>query len=49
MLSGISHPAVVRVSNFFRANQTVYMVMEYADGRSLGRELELAGGGWRRG
>ncbi|MBX9265976.1 serine/threonine protein kinase [Chromobacterium violaceum] len=44
VLSGISHPAVVRVSNFFRANQTVYMVMEYADGRSLGRELELAGG-----
>jgi serine/threonine protein kinase len=35
---------VVHVSNFFRANQTVYMVMEYADGRSLGRELELAGG-----
>ncbi|WP_434632965.1 serine/threonine protein kinase [Chromobacterium sp. CV08] len=44
VLSGISHPTVVRVSNFFRANQTVYMVMEYADGRSLGRELELAGG-----
>lgn len=44
VLSGISHPAVVRVSNFFRANQTVYMVMEYADGRSLGRELELVGG-----
>ncbi|UTH72243.1 serine/threonine-protein kinase [Chromobacterium sp. IIBBL 290-4] len=44
VLSGISHPTVVRVSNFFRANHTVYMVMEYADGRSLGRELELAGG-----
>ncbi|WP_047248867.1 serine/threonine protein kinase [Chromobacterium subtsugae] len=44
VLSGIAHPTVVRVSNFFRANQTVYMVMEYADGRSLGRELELAGG-----
>ncbi|POZ60675.1 serine/threonine protein kinase [Chromobacterium alticapitis] len=44
VLSGISHPTVVRVSNFFRANHTVYMVMEYADGRSLGKELELAGG-----
>ncbi|MCD5361629.1 serine/threonine protein kinase [Chromobacterium aquaticum] len=44
ILSGISHPTVVRVINFFRANQTVYMVMEYADGRSLVRELELAGG-----
>ena len=44
VLAGIRHPNVVRVSNFFRANQTVYMVMEYADGRSLARELELAGG-----
>ncbi|QEL56597.1 serine/threonine protein kinase [Chromobacterium paludis] len=44
VLSGISHPTVVRVCNFFRANHTVYMVMEYTDGRSLGRELELAGG-----
>lgn len=44
ILAEISHKSVVHVSNFFRANQTVYMVMEYADGRSLGRELELAGG-----
>lgn len=44
VLAEIEHPNVVRVTNFFRANQTVYMVMEYAEGRSLGRELELAGG-----
>ncbi|WP_159879632.1 MULTISPECIES: serine/threonine-protein kinase [Aquitalea] len=44
ILAEISHNNVVHVSNFFRANQTVYMVMEYADGRSLGRELEVAGG-----
>jgi len=44
ILAEISHGNVVHVSNFFRANHTVYMVMEYADGRSLGRELDLAGG-----
>lgn len=44
ILAEVHHPNVVHVSNFFRANQTVYMVMEYADGRSLGREVELAGG-----
>ncbi|AXK39370.1 serine/threonine protein kinase [Crenobacter cavernae] len=44
VLASIHHPNVVRVSNFFRANHTVYMVMEYAEGRPLSRELELAGG-----
>ena len=44
ILAGINHPNVVRVANFFRANQTVYLVMEYADGRPLTRELEIAGG-----
>lgn len=44
VLSGIRHPNVVRVTNFFRANQTVYMVMEYADGRSLAGQLERKGG-----
>ena len=29
------HPNVVRVLNFFRANETVYMVMAYESGRSL--------------
>jgi serine/threonine protein kinase len=28
-LAGLSHPNVIRVLNFFRANDTVYMVMEY--------------------
>lgn len=34
-LAGLSHPNVVRVLNFFRANETVYMVMEYEHGRTL--------------
>ncbi len=34
-LARILHPNVVRVMNFFRANDTVYMVMAYEQGRSL--------------
>ncbi len=34
-LSAIVHPNVVRVLNFFRAHDTVYMVMAYERGRSL--------------
>jgi serine/threonine protein kinase len=34
-LARISHPNVVRVLNFFRANDTVYMVMAYESGHSL--------------
>ena len=34
-LARISHPNVVSVLNFFRANETVYMVMAYESGRSL--------------
>lgn len=34
-LALISHPNVVRVLNFFRANETVYMVMAYESGHSL--------------
>ena len=34
-LAQISHPNVVSVLNFFRANDTVYMVMAYESGRSL--------------
>jgi serine/threonine protein kinase len=34
-LAGLSHPNVVRVLNFFRANETVYMVMRYERGRTL--------------
>lgn len=34
-LARISHPNVVRVTNFFRANETVYLVMQYEKGRTL--------------
>lgn len=34
-LAKLSHPNVIRVLNFFRANDTVYMVMEYENGRTL--------------
>ncbi|MGI4849730.1 MAG: serine/threonine protein kinase [Janthinobacterium lividum] len=34
-LARIMHPNVVSVVNFFRANETVYMVMAYESGRSL--------------
>jgi serine/threonine protein kinase len=34
-LARINHPNVVRIVNFFRANDTVYMVMAYESGQSL--------------
>ena len=34
-LAGLSHSSVVRVLNFFRANETAYMVMRYERGRTL--------------
>jgi serine/threonine protein kinase len=34
-LAKLSHPNVIRVLNFFRANETVYMVMHYEHGRTL--------------
>ena len=34
-LARIQHPNVVRVENFFRANDTVYMVMQYERGKTL--------------
>ena len=36
-LARLSHPNVMRVLNFFRANETVYMVMRYERGRALQR------------
>lgn len=38
-LARLSHPNVVRVLNFFRANHTVYLVMRYEQGRSLQQHL----------
>src|SRR5690606_19711696 len=35
VLAHIAHPNVVRVTNFFRAHDTVYMVMAYESGSSL--------------
>ena len=34
-LANINHHNIVRVINFFRANETVYMVMQYERGKSL--------------
>jgi serine/threonine protein kinase len=34
-LAKIDHKNIVRVTNFFRANNTVYMVMQYERGKSL--------------
>lgn len=38
-LAGLRHPNVVRVLDFFRANDTVYLVMEYERGRTLQEHL----------
>jgi len=39
-LAGLAHSNVVRVLNFFRANETAYMVMRYERGRSLQEHIE---------
>jgi serine/threonine protein kinase len=39
-LAKINHPNVVRVTNFFRANETVYMVMKYERGKTLQEEIQ---------
>ena len=38
-LARLQHPNVVRVLNFFRANETVYLVMRYERGRSLQQHI----------
>jgi serine/threonine protein kinase len=42
-LARIVHPNVVRVLNFFRANDTVYMVMAYESGHSLQEHIARLG------
>lgn len=43
-LAHIRHPNVVRVRSFFRANDTVYMVMAYERGKTLQRHIQEMGG-----
>jgi len=42
-LARIVHPNVVRVVNFFRANETVYMVMAYESGQTLQEHVARLG------
>jgi serine/threonine protein kinase len=39
-LAKLTHPNVVRVLNFFRANETVYIVMRYEKGRPLQLQIQ---------
>jgi len=40
LLAQLDHPNVVRVLNFFRANQTAYLVMRYERGRTLQEHIQ---------
>lgn len=42
-LAQFSHPSIVGVQRLVEANGTVYVVMDYIDGESLGRKLAAAG------
>lgn len=44
-LATLKHPNIVNVVNFFRANGTVYMVMEYTEGANLQDYLKKHKGG----
>ena len=43
-LASLAHPNVVRVLNFFRANDTVYLVMRYERGRTLQEHIHAKRG-----
>src|SRR5258706_16430360 len=43
-LATLSHPNVVRVINFFRANETGYLVMRYGRGRRLQEHVKKKSG-----
>ncbi|MEW6691009.1 MAG: serine/threonine-protein kinase [Pseudomonadota bacterium] len=43
-LAKLQHPNVVRVINFFRANDTVYLVMRYERGRTLQEHIHKKSG-----
>lgn len=44
-LARVHHPNIVRVTNFFRANNTVYMVMQHEQGKDLRWYIKKHGGG----
>ncbi len=43
-LAKLNHPNIVHVINFFRANNTVYMVMDYEKGKDLRYYIKRHGG-----
>ncbi|CAK0753671.1 Serine/threonine protein kinase [Gammaproteobacteria bacterium] len=45
VLASLRHPHIVRVINFFLANNTAYLAMEYQRGRNLGEYVRERGGG----
>jgi serine/threonine protein kinase len=44
LLASLNHPGIVKVYDFFEANNTAYMVMEYLRGKSLAKLVEERGG-----
>ncbi|MEQ1663504.1 MAG: serine/threonine-protein kinase [Thiobacillus sp.] len=46
-LARIEHPNVIRVTNFFRANDTVYMVMRFERGKTLQQHIQANRGNIR--
>ncbi len=46
-LAKINHPNVIRVANFFRANETVYMVMRFERGKTLQQHIQANRGNIR--
>jgi serine/threonine protein kinase len=42
MLAELDHPALAKVTDFFEMNGTHFLVMEFIDGRTLARVVELA-------
>ncbi len=43
-LAKVKHPNIVNVTSFFRANDTVYMVMDYEEGKNLQHYITRRGG-----
>jgi serine/threonine protein kinase len=43
-LATLRHPNVVKVRNFFLANETAYLVMDYEPGKNLGSYIKQRGG-----